>query len=227
MLKINDQIVFTTLEEIINPKHTALVIIDAQNDFCVEGGACARSGKDLSAMPTALACCGKLIERARSAVVQVIFVQNQKLPHSKSISGPWMRFLVAHSGVPAAHEVTITDTWGAEIVEQLKPRSEDIVIKKWRSSAFVGTNFDMILRANGIKSIVCCGFTTEGCVESTARDAGFYDYYAVVIEDAVANYDRQLHEASLMVQRTRYDVTMSRDVIYAWTGDVPPDAAAR
>ena len=53
-------------------------------------------------------------------------------------------------------------------------------MKKYRSSAFWGTNLDLLLRSNGIKSVVVTGCTTEGCVESTARDAMFTDYYVVI-----------------------------------------------
>ena len=59
-------------------------------------------------------------------------------------------------------------------------------MKKYRSSGFWGTNLDMLLRSNGIKSIVVTGCTTEGCVESTASDALFNGYYVVLTEDCVA-----------------------------------------
>jgi nicotinamidase-related amidase len=226
MLKIDDQIVFTTLEEIIEPKHAALVVIDAQNDFCTEGGAFARNGDDLSTMPAALAACRTLVETARAAGVQVIFIQNQKLPRNKSTSGAWLRFLVARNGMQREQNVCMVGSWGAEIVDSLAPQEGDIVVQKWRSSAFVGTNLDMILRTNGIKSVVCCALITQGCVESTARDAGFYDYYPVVVEDAVANYHTHLHEASLMVQRTRYDVVPVAAVTSVWDAAVPQYAAA-
>ena len=117
-------------------------------------------------------------------------------------------------------------SWGAEIIDALQAAEGDIVVQKWRSSAFVATNLDMILRVNNIKSVVCCGFITQGCVESTARDAGFYDYYPVVVEDAIANYHPHLHEASLTVQRTRYDVTPTSTVTGIWDRTTPQYAPA-
>lgn len=226
MLKIDDQIVFTTLGEVVDPAHAALVVIDAQNDFCSPGGAFDKNGDDLSTMPAAIAACGKLIDAAHAAGVQVIFIQNQKLPNNKSTSASWLRFLVARNGMVKNQDLCLVGTWGAEIIDQLKPQPGDIVVQKWRSSAFVATNLDMILRTNGIKSVVCCGFITQGCVESTARDAGFYDYYPVVVEDAIANYHPHLHEASLTVQRTRYDVAPSSAVLETWERKVPQYAAA-
>ena len=227
MITIDDRQVFTTLEEIADPKHSALVVIDAQNDFCSPGGLFANNGNDMSAYPPALAKVAQLLDGARAAGVLVIYIQNQKLPGNKSTSGGWLRFLTARSGVMENQYCCLQGSWGAEIVEQVKPRDGEIVVHKWRSSAFVGTNLDMILRVNEIKSVVCCGFITQGCVESTARDAGFYDYYPVVVEDAVANYHRDLHEASLMVQRTRYDVVPSEQVLSIWERAVPQYAAAQ
>src|SRR6266567_535223 len=221
MITIDGHTVFTEMHELVDPAHTALVVIDAQNDFCSDGGNFARNGADMSTMPAALAACGRLIDSARAAGVQVIYIQNQKLPNNKSTSGPWLRFLVARNKMPTTDYLCLQGSWGAEIVESLTPREGDIVVHKWRSSAFVGTNLDMILRVNSIKSVVFCGFIPQGCVESTARDAGFYDYYPVVAEDAVANYHPHLHEASLMVQRTRYDVVPSSTVMSVWESQVP------
>lgn len=226
MITIDGHIVFTEMTELVDPTHTALVVIDAQNDFCSEGGVFAKNGSDMSAMPAALSACARLIDSAHAAGVMVIYIQNQKLAHNKSTSAPWLRFLVARNGMPTTDYLCLKGSWGAEIVDSLKPRDDDIVVHKWRSSAFVGTNLDMILRTNSIKSVVCCGFITQGCVESTARDAGFYDYYPVVVEDAVANYHPHLHEASLMVQRTRYDVVPASAVLSIWESHVPQYSAA-
>jgi nicotinamidase-related amidase len=230
MITVNGQQVFSTMEEIADPQHTALVVIDAQNDFCSPGGLMASNGHDISTMPAAIAKIGTLLDVARAAGVLVVYIQNQMLPGKQSTSGAWLRFLTAKDRTTAMMDdqhCCLVDSWGAEIVDALKPHAGDIVVKKWRSSAFVGTNLDMILRVNNIKSVVCCGFITQGCVESTARDAGFYDYYPVVIEDAVANSHPELHAASLMIQRTRYDVVPSATVLKIWERTVPQFAAAQ
>ena len=92
------------------------------------------------------------------------------------------------------------------------------MVKKYRSSAFWGTNLDLLLRSNGIKSLIVAGCTTEGCVESTARDALFNDYYVVVVEDCVASDDRAQHEASLLLMRHRFDIATAEEVLRVWNG---------
>jgi nicotinamidase-related amidase len=75
----------------------------------------------------------------------------------------------------------------------------------------------MLLRSNGIKSIVMTGCTIEGCVESTARDALFNDYYVVIAEDCVASDDREQHEASLLLMCHRFDVATSQEILGIWS----------
>ena len=91
-----------------------------------------------------------------------------------------------------------------------------MIVKKYRSSGFWGTNLDMLLRSNAVQSVVVTGCTTEGCVESTARDAMFNDYYVVLPEDCVASDDRVQHDASLLLMRHRFDVTTSEQILAEW-----------
>ena len=104
---------------------------------------------------------------------------------------------------------------------ELAPADGDVVVKKYRSSGFWGTNLDMLLRSNGIESVVITGCTTEGCVESTARDALFNDYYVVIVEDCVASDDRAQHEASLLLMRHRFDMAGSEEMLRVWSADTP------
>jgi nicotinamidase-related amidase len=87
-------------------------------------------------------------------------------------------------------------------VPGLEPLDGDLVVKKYRSSAFWGTNLELLLRSNGIESVVVTGCTTEGCVESTARDAMF-SHYVVIATDAVASDDRGQHDASIYLMEHR------------------------
>jgi nicotinamidase-related amidase len=111
---------------------------------------------------------------------------------------------------------TLQGDAGREFVPELTPRDGELVVPKWRSSGFWGTSLDLLLRSNGIETVVVSGCTTEGCVESTARDALFNDYYVVIVEDCVASDDRAQHDASMLLMRHRFDLAASSDVIDQW-----------
>ena len=216
MIEAHGRRVFTTMEELVDPRHTALVVIDVQNDFCAEGGLMHEMGKDLSMMKPALGNLRRVLEGARAAKVLPIFIQNSWLPQHGVASGPWLRFMIVRYGMDPDRGCTVEGTWGGEILSEVAPAKSEIVVKKWRSNSFIGTNLDLVLRAHEIKTVVITGVVTQGCVESTAREASFRDYYVVVLEDCVATYDRDLHEASLKVMRTRVDVAPSEEVLRVW-----------
>lgn len=226
MLEIYGKRVFTELDEIVDPRHTALLLIDVQRDFCAADGMYGAMGRDLSLIAPAVRNLGVVLDGARRTGVLTIHIQNMWLPKHKAVSGAWLRFMVVKRNMDPARGCTVVGTPGAEILPEVAPRPDDIVVQKWRSSAFVGTNLDMVLRANDIKTVVCTGFVTEGCLESSARDALFYDYYTVVLEDCVGTFDRDLHEASLKVLRTRVDVVPSASVLDIWSGAAGADGAA-
>lgn len=220
MITVAGKTVYTTLAELVRPRHTALVVVDMQRDFCSPGGAFDALGIDLSMYSPMVDRLGGLIEAARQVHVMVIFVLMTVLPGRASESPAQIRFnLRLHGEVTAADTpllYTVEGEAGHALIPELTPRPEDIIVRKYRSSGFWGTNLDLILRSNGIQTLVVCGCTTEGCVESTARDALFNDYYVVIPEDAVASDDRAQHDASLFLMRHRFDVVMADDIRAEW-----------
>ncbi len=111
----------------------------------------------------------------------------------------------------------IEGTWGWQIVEELAPLPDEVVIKKNRSSAFVGTNLDMILRSNGIKSVALVGVSTSGCVMATAYGALFSEYYPVLLRDCVASTKAESHDAALLIMSGAMDIADSEEVLEIWT----------
>jgi nicotinamidase-related amidase len=221
MLEIAGKQVFTTLEELVDPAHAALLVVDMQRDFCTPGGAFDKLGVDISMYPVMVPRLARLIDGARAAGVPVFYIQMTVLPGRISDSPAQIRFnLRLHlgsDGVVEPLDYTPDGSEGQQIIPELAPRDGDVVVKKYRSSAFWGTNLDMLLRANGIKTCVVSGCTTEGCVESTARDAMFGDYYVVIPEDCVASDDRAQHEASLLLMRHRFDLATSDAILGVWS----------
>jgi nicotinamidase-related amidase len=216
--------VLTELQEIVDPRHTALLVVDVQHDFCSPDGVAGKLGRDLSIIQPAIPRIARIVDEARRFGALVVFIQNVWLPGNRSTGGSWLRFSMHASCVNPEQGWTTLDSWGARILPETGVRPDDIIVQKYRSSAFFGTQLATILRANRIRSVVCVGFVTEGCLESTARDAMFHDYYTVVASDCVGTFKKELHEAALTVLRVRCDVVESSAVLAAWQGT--PRAAA-
>ena len=221
MIEVEGKQVFTELSELVDPAHTALVVVDMQRDFCVPGWAFDKLGVDITMYPPMIPRLARLIEGARAAAVPVIYIQMTVLPNRASESPAQIRFNLrlhlASNGEGEPLRYTEDGSEGQSIIDELAPADGDLIVKKYRSSGFWGTNLDLLLRSNGIKSVVVSGCTTEGCVESTARDALFNDYYVVVAEDCVASDDREQHDASMLLMRNRFDIASTGEILAVWS----------
>jgi len=219
VIEVAGKQVFTELREIVDPAHTALILVDMQRDFCLPGGAFGAPDVDLSMYPAAMEQMVGLLAAARQAGVMPVFIQMTSLPGRASDSPAQIRFnLRLHQDNHADPLLyTVAGSRGQEFVPSLEPAEGEVVVKKYRSSGFWGTNLDLVLRSNGITSVVMAGCTTEGCVESTARDAMFNDYYVVIATDAVASDDRQQHDASLFLMAHRFDLATTQELRKLWT----------
>ncbi len=220
MIEVAGKQVFTELSEIVDPAHTALVIVDMQRDFCCSGGSFDQLGVDLSMYPPVIERIGELLGSARDAGVLAIFIQMTVLANQASDSSAQIRFNLrmhdGHHGQADPLRYTLDGSEGQRFVPGLEPVEGELVVKKYRSSAFWGTNLNLLLRSNGIKSLVVVGATTEGCVESTARDAMFNDYYVVIATDAVGSDDRGQHEASMYLMAHRFDLATAELIRKTW-----------
>ena len=220
MITIEGKEVFTELAELVDPAHTALLLIDMQCDFVEPDGAFGMLGIDLSMYRETRPRLTGLLEEARRAPVLVVHVQNTTLPGRLSDSPAQIRFNLrmheANRRDAAPLRYSVEGTPGHEIVEELRPEAGEIVVKKHRSSAFWGTDLDLLLRSNGVRTVVIGGCTTEGCVESTARDAMFNDFYVVIAVDCVASDDREQHDASLLLMRHRFDLATAGEIASIW-----------
>jgi nicotinamidase-related amidase len=212
----------TELHELVDRRQTALLVIDMQNDCCAVGGSAHAAGADLSMYAEIVPRIAELAALCRRVGVPVINVGIYSLPDGRSDSPAWIRLRMrANRNYDPANEgiwqFMVEGTWGAEFIPELQPQPGDFVVRKFRSSAFRNTDLDLILRSNGIRSVLVAGCTTEGCVESTVRDLCFYDYFGIVLSDCVGSDVRELHEASMLVMSAyRADVFTSAEVAAAW-----------
>ena len=214
MREIFGKAVYDLVAEIVDPTHTALLMVDVTNDFYSPEGHFAGKDHDVSRLQDSLPALGNLLAEARHAGIPCIHIQNTVLPGGRSDSGPFMRF--KQKAVDSLPVYTIEGTWGWEFVPGFEPRPGEVVVKKHRPSAFVSTDLEMILRVAGVKTVVLGGCVTEGCVQSTAVDAMYRDYYTVVVTDCVATYKQELHNASLKWLAPRVELVESPEVTSVW-----------
>jgi nicotinamidase-related amidase len=215
MREIYGHAVCETIEEVLNPEWTAVLPIDLQNDFVHPDGCVAQGGADISAMLELVPRCVEFLSDIRQLGITIIHVRIVDLPDGASDSPAWLRSKGLMTGVTA---FAVEGTWGAEFAEGCEPHPGELVVTKHRSSAFTRTNLDLLLRANGIQTVVLVGEQTPGCVEATYRDAAYHDYYNVLVEDCVAGRDRELHAASVKIQKARHDVIRAEDALAIWRG---------
>jgi nicotinamidase-related amidase len=236
LIQIEGKQVFTELSELVTPAHTALLLIDMQRDFVEPDGFFGSLGIDLAMYDETRPRLAALLGAARRHGVLVVHVQNTALPNRMSDSPAQIRFNLrmhesARRGGPPLR-YTLSGTPGHDFVDELTPLPGEIVVRKYRSSAFWGTNIELLLRSNGIRTVVVGGCTTEGCVESTARDAMFCDHYVVIADDCVGSDDKEQHDASMLLMRHRFDMASSAEIADLWRaagrdGAAEPDGTAR
>jgi ureidoacrylate peracid hydrolase len=198
---------------------TAVLVVDMQNAFLKKGGYFDAVGMDTSESEAIIGPCAKMLDAARKSGVKVIYLQMGYSP-DLSDKGPPESPYSRKARVPILLEqrpdlkekLYIYGTWGAEIVDELKPRQGDIVIKKQRYDGFEGTNLDIILRTSGIKYLIFIGIATNVCVESTLRRAFFLDYFPILAADAVCQKGpKVLQEATILNVRSTFGWVTSVD----------------
>jgi nicotinamidase-related amidase len=223
MIEVDGKLVCETLAEVVEPRRTALLVVDVQNDYCAPGGVLDQQGGDISMTRAVVENVIEMVDAARRHGVKVVWIQQTWLPGGLSDSPAWI-YMKRRNGNHV--DRCIDGAWGQQFVDGLCPRGDEPIVKKHRSSGFVGTNLDLILRSSRIETTVVIGVMTEGCVESTARDAAFYDYYVVLTPDCMASDVRAWHEASLTTMSGRHDIVPSREIRQLWEAATAPVAAA-
>jgi nicotinamidase-related amidase len=177
----------------LRPRHTALVIVDLQNDFVHPDGAYARGGQknaDIAALPARVGPVAEALRAKGGWVVSTHFTlvpgkggEPFISPHLKAMRP----FLKKGDFAPGG--------WGHRLLDELQPA--DLSIEKIAYSAFYMTRLEWVLRKAGIDTLLFCGIVTNGGVASTVRDAHIRDFPVTVLSDGCAAFSRETHERSI------------------------------
>src|SRR6266550_3308692 len=208
----------------IDPARSAVIVVDMENDFAAKGGMFDRAGVDISGAQKAIPATAKVLAAARQAGIKIVYLKMGYRDDLSDLGAPdsvnrtrHLRFGVGQKiRAPDGREsrILIRDTWDTDIVSELKPQPNDVVLYKTRFSGFYQTDLDATLKKLGIKYLIVTGVTTSICVESTVRDAMFRDYLCVLLKDCMSepighDLPRTNHEASLL----------NAEVLLGWVSD--------
>jgi nicotinamidase-related amidase len=197
-----------------DPKHTAVVLIEYQNDFTSEGGALHGAVGDVMESTGMLDNTRALVDAARAAGATIV--------HAPITFAPGYGELADHpygilKGVVDS-TAFVKGEWGAEIVDSLAPQEGDVVVEGKRGlDTFATTNLDFILRARGITTIALGGFLTNCCVESTMRTGYEKGYQVITLSDCVAATSAEEHQNAIQFDYPMFSEVMTAE---AFTGEL-------
>lgn len=178
----------------IDPRRTALLTIDLQNDFLHPDGAYGRAGQTagaIAALPARIAPLAKALRAKGGTYISAQFTLVPG-PGGEPLIAPHLKALRPFLGpgdfAPGA--------WGHALVEALAPA--DYTVEKVAYSAFYQTRLEYILRAVGIDTLIVGGIVTNGGVASTLRDAHLRNIETVMLTDGCAAFRAEVHDATLI-----------------------------
>jgi len=165
----------------LDPAQTAVVVVDMENGFCHPDGSLYAPDSEAAIEPVR-----ELVERAREAGASVVFTRDVHPPGQFEDAHYYDEF-------DRWGEHVLEGSWEAELVDELMPADDDLVVEKHTYDAFHETQLDGWLGAHGIKDLVICGTLANVCVLHTASSAGLRDYRPILAEDAIGFIEADHH----------------------------------
>jgi ureidoacrylate peracid hydrolase len=214
----------SNLPDLLDPKHTALIVHEMMNDFISLGGEYDKQGRRYSPelMASVIPRIQNLLMAARRKNVRVIYVRFTSHEDGSTLSDANRRDLLSRREVP--ERLHIEGSWGWEIIDALKPQPQDLVLRKYRPDAFYGTILDSILRWNGIRTVITTGVGVAVGGVPTVMTALNLGYQSVAVGDAFVSTDEKRTTAALDYLRAHAIVRSHQEIVDAWDRATPRPA---
>jgi nicotinamidase-related amidase len=197
-------IVYENIREIVEPRHSCLIVWDVQNGLVDK----------IFNKEEFMATLKNFIEKMRG---KMPMVYTMITPPPKGFASSWNYYsMMRRFNVDDINKLPPFMAIGSEeraIPEIVKPQPTDIVLEKPTPSIFIGTNFEYLMRNRGITTLIFTGIATEIGIESSARDASNRGFYPVVVSDCVSSSDKEAHERSLRNLAKLLIVDKSGDIL--------------
>lgn len=184
----------------IDPTATALMVIDMQRDFLYPDGFGAFLGNDVALLQRTIAPIQRVLTTARNRKLLVIHTREGHLPDLSDCPPTkldrWSEGTRIGDQGPMGR-ILIRGEAGHDIIEEVAPLSNEIVLDKPGKSSFYATDLEEILREHNIRNLLITGVTTDVCCSATVIGANDRGYNAIVLADCVASYSPERHAATL------------------------------
>jgi nicotinamidase-related amidase len=204
----------------IDPRATALVVIDLQELCSGMDGQHARKAKELGKWAD--------IEDYFVRVRDVVTPNVARIAGGLRSAGGTVIWARCRSLTPDArdngrrfHDFGIAvgcDSPQIELIDGVELEHGDVLLDKTTASVFLSTNLNVMLRQMGVRSVITTGVVTSGCVESTVRDGCDLDYEVLLVEDACADRSDELHADSIRRMHNNFAVAMSTEDVLGALG---------
>ena len=212
----------TSLDAILAPTRSALLVVDLQNDFIHPRGWTARHHPEAPSLRAVIPPINRLIETARTAGVPVGYVL---MEHGPAVDLPNYRARYAARGMDG-ELLCAAGTWGAALdAEVTPPAPDDLVVLRHSYDAFAGTPLHQRLRERRVETVVGTVVVTNLCVQTTVQHAFALGYYVVVAEDGTATTDATVQSVTLANFRQFFGPVVSSETIARhWRPSTPAPA---
>ena len=175
-------------------ERTALIVMDALNDFLSEGGKLWDDVKDVVTGVDMLPHMSQVIDAARAAGIPVLHAPMETNEWDYSV---WKNLSLSTKNL-GKFQIFQAGTWGAAFHPDFQPQDGDVVVVPHKAfDAFHGTDLDTQLRQRGCDYIILVGMVTNTCIESTGRDAFERGFHITFVTDAVGAFSWEAHRAAI------------------------------